>query len=349
MNNNILYTTMTALLNYKRDWNKRRYNEKYGSVVCKEDQLAIDKEIEKIDESIKYIRSQPLVEEKISTESVLEFIRFFHTELNVFNIDGERVYLTKAQERELHTIHFNDKVKINWCRQSGKDTVGLAYLIYLAHEKGKRILIDAPTREILRTILDKIQYMSSNLYPSKTIDIIGFTSGGIITITTNNVGYNKFDVLFSNDYDYNLNKHQFKNMFEKMIVVSKELKDRDFVESTINWDELHGRDECFKQKMIGSIGIESWNRDFEVNTVECNEEFTASNLRKIQYEIQLKTDQKVIEKIKNGCIERTKCGCDYYLYKFGLSIGVSNYLNDRGFNIEHGYEYCGNKYTKISW
>ena len=327
MKNKIQNTILNALFEFKYKWNKQ------PRACCETDKLLKDK-IKECDDAIDYIRwhSDFDGETKI-TDSVLEFIEFFHQELKILNRDGERVFLTNAQKRELYKIHYNNKVKMNWCRQSGKDTVALAYLIYLAQEKRQRILIDAPNYNQRKDMLDRIYSMSNCSFHLE--DTLKFLGGGYITTSTLG-GRDKFDVLFSNEYDYNLAPFPLCKTndygFDKMIVVSKKLKDCDFVESTINWDEIPGRDECFKQKMIESIGIESWNREFEVT--EMCEEFTASKMRKVSDEVNCKADKKTIKDIEHAIKEKAKMGYEDYIYNKPLSNYIKDYFLSRGFDVE---------------
>lgn len=336
---------MSALTEYKRSWNGKRIDDKYGPVP-QESQEIIDKQIEYIEQTKSYVRSLPIYNKEKTVNPLCDFIKFFDNELSIFNVDGNKIHLMDVQIRELHKIHNNDKVKVNWTRQSGKDVIILSYLVYLA-TKGKRIFIDAVTSNHLKRMLDDIIDMCPKWIHDRqpnTRTNIYFINGGLITTSDRD----SCDTIFSNEYDYNADGGLIhRPNFKKVIVVSKELNEPNYVESVINWNELPGRDECFKQKTIGSIGIDHWYKEFEV-TGMC-EEFTASNLRNIKNEIQNKTDHKVIEGIRQECIKRTKCGSDHYLYKFGLSCGVQEYLVKRGFNIEHDYNYCGRKYTKISW
>ena len=345
MKNKIQTTILKALYDLKYSWNKKRTDEKYGS-VCEEAQDFIDGQVKECDDAIDYIRwHSDFDNEKKSSNSLCEFVKFFHTELNIFDRDGNRVFLTGVQKRELYKIHNNDKVKMNWCRQSGKDTVALAYLIYLAQEKRKRILIDAPNCNQRKDMLDKIYSMSNCSFHHE--DTLKFLGGGYITTST--LCNNNFDLLFSNEYDYNLAPFPLgkvgKYGFDKMIVVSKKLKDCDFVESTINWDEVPGRDECFKQKMIESIGIKSWNREFEVT--EMCEEFTASKMRKISDEANCEEDKKTIKCIEHAIKVMAEQGREYYTTDKLLSEGVKSYFRLRGFKVKRSnsstYLYC------ISW
>ena len=76
MNSKIFSTLMMALHDYKRNWNDKRTDDKYGPVPsdCQE---IINKQIEKIDESMSYVRSIPIEDEPKSLNPLCEFMRFF--------------------------------------------------------------------------------------------------------------------------------------------------------------------------------------------------------------------------------------------------------------------------------
>jgi len=256
---------MMALSEYKRSWNDKRTYDKYEPVPsdCQE---IIDKQIDCIEQAKSYVRSIPFDDEPKSLNPLCEFRKFFQTELNVFNLTGDRVFLTEVQIRELYKIHNNDKVKVNWTRQSGKDTVILSYLVYLA-TKGKRIFIDARNQKQLDHMMGRIRHMTPDWFLDNKFDNkLYFQTGGLITTSDSD----SCDIIFSNDYDYNIGGCSIhRPNFKKVIVVSKELNNPTFIESKINWDEIPGREESFKQKMIESIGLDAWNREFEVNKMDC--------------------------------------------------------------------------------
>ncbi len=348
MNKTIYQTIALALCDYKTYWNKKinSYDKKHGSISIEAKDICLDK-IKDITQSLEYLNDTYSNEPKKSTNSMCEFIKFFQNEIKLYNVFSDKVFLTDVQIRELHKIHNNDKVKINWCRQPGKDTVVLSYLVYLAQERGQRILIDAPNYSQRKDMMDKIYSMSnSSFYPSHTLK---FTGGGYIT--TSALFRNKFDVLFSNEYDYNSAPMPlFTNSvygFKKIIVVSKELNDCDFVESKINWNEIPGRDECFKQRMIESIGLDDWYKEYEVH--EVNDEFTASNMRKLLKDKNHEANMMEIDNIKEHIKKQCDICIDFYLYKYSMNEFISQYFRSLGFKIEHDFKCFDKTYTKISW
>ena len=348
MKGKIFHTLMMSLADYKRTWESKRTDDKYGPVPsdCQE---TIDNQIECIEQAKSYVRSLPIEDDPKSLNPLCEFMKFFQTELNVFGLDGNRVSLTDVQIRELHKIHNNDKVKVNWARQSGKDTVILSYLVYLAATKGKKIFIDAPNHKQLEHMINRIRHMTPDWFLDKKYDNkLYFQTGGLIT--TDLFDYNHCSVLFANEYDhihhYKASSYTWCNNFEKKIIVSKELNHPDFVESTINWNELPNADECFKQKMIESIGLDAWNREFEVN--EMREEFTASKMRKIADEQNCEYDKRMIEKIEKAIKDGANKGVIYYYIDKPLSEYVKRHFRLRGFSVEGNFGLM--QYgTRISW
>ena len=349
MNSKIFSTLMMALHDYKRNWNDKRTDDKYGPVPsdCQE---IINKQIEKIDESMSYVRSIPIEDEPKSLNPLCEFMRFFQFSLNIFGVDGNRVFLTDVQIRELHKIHNNDKVKVNWARQSGKDTVILSYLVYLAATKGKTIFIDGRNHKHLEHMINRIIGMTPDWFlKRKYNNKIFFETGGVIT--TDRCDYTSCDVVFANDYDYGsfnrfIDPFGSCNKNKKMIIATKGLLPDRYVLSTINWDELPGRDECFKQEMIKSIGLDAWYKEFEV-TGMC-EEFTASKMRKTADEQNCEADKKLIEQIEKDIKEGACKGDSYYYIDKPLSEYVKRHFRLRGFDVEGNFGLM--QYgTRISW
>ena len=330
MNSKIFDTIMSALTEYKRSWNGKRIDDKYGPVL-QESQEIIDKQIKYIEQAKSYVRSLPIEDEKKTVKSLCDFIKFFDNELSIFNVDGNKIHLMDVQIRELHKIHNNDKVKVNWTKQSGKDTVILPYLVYLA-TKGKRIFIDAVTSNHLKRMMDDIRDMCPKWIHdghTNTSTNIYFINGGLITTSKRS----SCDTIFSNEYDYNVDGGLIhRPNFKKVIVVSKELNEPNYVESVINWNELPGRDECFKQKTIESIGIDHWYKEFEV-TGMC-EEFTASKMREIVEEKNQIDFEKTIKNIKAGI--KAAAENNHYSREFSkiTSEKVREYFRLRGFKVE---------------
>lgn len=84
--------------------------------------------------------------------------------------------------------------------------------------------------------------------------------------------------------------------------------------------------------------------EIETQDIECEEEFTASKMRKRLAYKDNQADLFNIKYLKSKIEERTNKDCDFYLYKYGLSEYVARYFIDRGFIIEYD-----KRWTKISW
>tara|TARA_R110001606_G_scaffold85708_1_gene194263 strand:+ start:314 stop:1111 length:798 start_codon:yes stop_codon:yes gene_type:complete len=265
MNWNIQKTLLQALHNRKEKLNKSRIDERWGLLPA-QTQIIIDEYMKECDDAINWVKEHSESPNELFDNKVIDIINFIQ--------DVSKTSLRTYQKELITKLADNDKVKVNWTRQSGKNHVLLHYIAYLSIFDKCNILIKGRNTKHDNDMLSEMKRIVATFNPTyfgpscihsvSTPTSIIVTDPDIYRSRRNNSTRN---IVLLNEYDYNkCDKVSVGSLFlDDVICVSRELKDPFFVEHRSHWYDVPGRDERFKRSMIANIGQDSWNREFEVD------------------------------------------------------------------------------------
>ena len=209
------------------------------------------------------------------------------------------------QEKLINKYHNN---RFNICkspRQAGKTLTGIGFLLWSAtFNDNISIALCAGKAATAWSILEKLQDAYDNLpnwlktgVTKRNKSELELQNGSrIIAGNTSYDTFNgwSFDLVYLDEFAFVPDKdaQDFMNAIFPMVnsnkstkvIIASSIKQRDdcfskiwkdsedgknqFVRTLINWDEIPGRNNEWKEKMIASIGIDAWNQEFECKFVD---------------------------------------------------------------------------------
>lgn len=216
-------------------------------------------------------------------------------------VRGQTLFVMYDYQRELINAYHNNKdVIVKWSRQSGKSESSCAYLFWFSiFRKDKTILIASNKHKNSRAMITRIKYMYEHLpmwlKPGVKDDgwnalSLKFDNGCRIesdatSETTGRGG--SFSILYLDEVGFvppRVQELMWASISPtlatggKLFITSTPNGDSDlfatlwrgaeggtngFVYHAINWDDVTGRDEAFKQREIAKNGLLTWRQEFE--------------------------------------------------------------------------------------
>lgn len=220
-------------------------------------------------------------------------------------VKGQTLFKLYDYQRKLvKTYHTNKEVITLFPRQSGKSETSCAYLFWFSiFNEDKTVLITSNKHKNAREMISRIKYMYEHLpaflKPGVTDDgwnalSLTFETGSriISDATSESTGRGgSFSILYADETAFvrpAIQEEFWASISPtlatggKLFLTSTPNGDSDlfanlwrgamagtngFVPVTINWDEVPGRDEKFKEREISKNGILKWQQEFECRFV----------------------------------------------------------------------------------
>lgn len=247
---------------------------------------------------------------------VENYVKIIHVDQGLINFEP-----WPYQKKTLDTIRDNRFVICKFPRQSGKSTTVVAYILwYILFTPNAKVAILANRADTARDLFGKVRlsyeylpkFLQAGIAPG------GWNKGSIVlgngsmvkadSTSGSSIRGGTFNLLFLDEFafvDNNLADEFFKSVYPtissgkttKVIIVSTpkgtnhffEMWDKaingqnEFVPIEINWNDVPGRDEAWKEIQIKNIGIESWNQEFECQFLgSSNTLIDAENLKRLK-------------------------------------------------------------------
>jgi hypothetical protein len=261
MDKDIKSLIMKALFKERREWRDRElecYHHYNGRTMSPED--VFKNQFNLIERAIEYIQYGDMSETDKLEHQIID------------KIDTE---LYPYQRELISKLARNDRVKVNWVRQTGKTETLAWYAASIAQVQKCNIHISSCNVKMSEVLIDKIyNCLPDDVRCGRDRNTVCLANGS--RITSNNV---QWEHNHNSRYKNIIIADEYGNMgacetpswsvADQVVCVSRNLNanavGQNFKEHRVHWYDIPGTDLEWKYKQVKLIGPESWEREYEVD------------------------------------------------------------------------------------